>query len=397
MKPRMGVCMVMGACYPDISGGATQAFNVMEGLKNEFDFHVIATNKTSSGPKPPVFKVYSRETLRGINIFRLNLIPGNLISEILTFIGLFCIFFRVKSRVDIFCMLGYTRKSCLIAVLARLFKKKLIIRTTSSGVDDPLSIRQGYLLPTLIYSRADAFIVTSLSQVDSFKSAGLSHEKMHFIPNGVDTEVFYPLSDREKEGLRKELGIPVHADVILSVGFFSGDKRIDLLAKSMSFLKPDKLKDLYIIFIGSKDIKEPEVSEKVIESVYNTIDALDLRSRVKFIEKTDHIDRYYKASDIFIFPSKREGLPNSLLEAMACGLCCIANRLKGTTDYIIEESRDGYLVDSERPEEIARVLDSAVSDRDTREAVGREARSKVVSKFDIKTTQDNYRRLYKQI
>lgn len=394
---KKGICMVMGACYPDISGGAIQAFNIMDGLKQEFDFYVIATRKRSSVNQLFVTRVYSSEILRGINVFRINLKPGNIISEILTFLAIFSIFFRIKNKVDIFCMLGYTRKGYILTFMAKLFKKKLIIRTTSLGIDDPLSIKKKSKFSSFIYSKGDIFIVTSPAQIESFKLSGLPDKKMRFIPNGVDMEVFHALSSGEKENLRKELGIPIHMDVILSVGFFSKDKGIDLLAESLSFLGPNKLNNMYIIFIGSKDIKEPEVSEKVIKSVYNTIDMLGLRSRVKFIEKTDRIDKYYKVSDVFIFPSKREGLPNSLLEAMACGLCCIANRLKGTTDYIIEESRNGYLVDAQQPEEIAKALDSIITEGNIREAIGREANLKVTSKFNLKTTQENYAILYRQI
>lgn len=391
-KNKIGICTVLGAFYPEISGGAVQSLNLMNSLNHEYDFYVIATYKVSSERKR-INKIFVEEVVEDVKVFRINLYPGNIISEFLSLIAIFVVFFKLRKKVRIFHMYGYTRKSYILSILAKIFGKKIIVKSTSSGIDDSLSIKRS-IVSSVFYSLADAYIVTSPAQLESSKMAGLPGNKIYMIPNGVNLNRFNVIQAQEKISLREEMGIPASSDVILSVTFFSSDKGVDLFAESLLLLPMDKLNNIFLIFVGSRDNKELEVDARVVEKVYNVIDNLNMKERSLFIDPTHDIGKYFMVSDIFILPSKREGLPNALLEAMACELCCIANRLEGITDYIIDYGKNGYLLDILTPESIAGRLEKVIGNKELQASLGKAARLKVKQNFNMNTVKEKYKNLY---
>ena len=392
-KNRIGVCMVLGAYYPEIAGGAIQCLNLIDSLGQGFDFYVIATYKISSKMRR-TRQIFTEENVGKAKVFRINLYPGRFISEILSFLAVLIIFSKVKDNVQIFHMHGYTRKCYLITLLAKIFRKKTIVKTTSFGIDDPLSIKKRSFVSSMLYRFINAHIVTSPVQKGCFKINNPRADKIYMIPNGVDLNRFNIPSTRKKAALRQKIGIPDSSDVILSVSFFSRDKGLDVFAESLLSLPQDKLRNIFLIFVGSRDHGELEVDAKVVEKVYNIIDSLNIRPRCLFVDSVYDIDKYFKASDIFILPSRREGLPNALLEAMACGLCCIANRLKGITDYIIDSGENGYLLDTLEPDSIEHVLRNTIGNRPLQEKLGYKARSKIKRVFDMDQVKTRYAELY---
>src|SRR3989338_6129064 len=100
-KNKIGVCMVLGAYYPEIAGGAVQCYNLIDNLQDSFDFYVIATYKISSKTRN-IRQVFTEEDIGRARVFRINLYPGKIISEILSLLAVLIIFFKVKDKVRIF-------------------------------------------------------------------------------------------------------------------------------------------------------------------------------------------------------------------------------------------------------------------------------------------------------
>lgn len=393
MNRKAGICMVLGAYWPEISGGAIQCFNLVESLKDDYEFYIISTFNASKQPHHRR-KIFTEESIGKTKVFRISHCPGEMIFKFVSLLAVFIIFFKLKDRVGIFHMHGFTRKSYLIALLAKIFGKKIIVKTTSFGIDDPLSVTKRHFIASGLYSLADSYILTSPAQLESYKHSGLSGEKAILIPNGVNLKKFSIPSHEEKMYLRKELGIPELSQVILSVSFFSRDKGLDVFADSLSLLPKDKLNNLFLIFIGSKDCNDIEVEEVVVKKVYDIIDCLKLRPRTIFIDSTLEIEKYFKVSDIFVLPSKREGLPNALLEAMASGLCCIANRVNGSTDYLIKSNENGYLFDNLNTHSIAETLNMAIGNKEIQGRFGNKARLRIEEEFDMDKIKEKYTELY---
>lgn len=154
----------------------------------------------------------------------------------------------------------------------------------------------------------------------------LAKRKMHakeveYVPGvGIDLEKF-KISNVSREKKREELGVPADAKLLLSVGEINDNKNHETVIKAIDSL------DVYYIIAGQGDRKE--YIEKLIHE-------LKLEQKVKLLGFRKDVPELLKASDIYILPSKREGLNVSLMEAMASGLPCAVGAIRGNTDLIDE-------------------------------------------------------------
>jgi glycosyltransferase involved in cell wall biosynthesis len=96
-------------------------------------------------------------------------------------------------------------------------------------------------------------------------------------------------------------------------------------------------------------------------------------------------------------PSSREGMPNALLEAMACSPSVIVSRLEGITDWVITDGKNGLLFDPSIWDELGRAINRILNDNALAESLGKEARMTVVDKFSIDRVSAEYLKLYHRL
>ncbi len=129
-----------------------------------------------------------------------------------------------------------------------------------------------------------------------------------YIQNGVDTTKFHPVDSDTKIQLRYKLNLHKDKKIFISVGNLIGRKDPKTIIKA--FIERDK-RDELIIFLGKGEL------QKKCEAMSKEFD------NIVFLREKNNVKEYLQASDYFISASHAEGLPNSVLEAMSCGLPCI--------------------------------------------------------------------------
>lgn len=170
----------------------------------------------------------------------------------------------------------------------------------------------------------------------------LNSSKIEIIPMGVDTSIFCPKNKTEITHKSEY--------IIFSVGRLVEKKGIEYLIKAIPFVL-NKLHNVRLVIGGSGPL-ENDLKKLVVN--------LNLSTSVIFTGYIKNLDlpKYYASSDVFVLPSIKtaggdtEGLGVVLLEAMACGLPVIGSNLGGITD-IIENGKNGFLVEDKNPEDIA--------------------------------------------
>lgn len=154
--------------------------------------------------------------------------------------------------------------------------------------------------------------------------------RMAFVPNGVDLDRFSPVGDAdEKRRVRRELGLPEGGEMILYVGGFMERKGCDLLLEAWARI--ERLHpDAYLVCVGSQGMRQTfrdaslrREMEEFQSSMTRLAGELESRGRLRMVGEVTDVGAYYRAADVFAFPSRREGLPNAVLEAMASGLPCL--------------------------------------------------------------------------
>jgi glycosyltransferase involved in cell wall biosynthesis len=121
-----------------------------------------------------------------------------------------------------------------------------------------------------------------------------------------------------------------------------------------------------------------------------------LRGRVVLLGQRADVPSLLRTADVFVFCSRTEGLPNSVLEAMAAGLPIVATDVPGNRD-LIRDGETGLLVQRESAESIAQGVQSLLVDRDRATALGRCAQLWAIERMDIKVWARRWARLYREV
>ncbi len=146
---------------------------------------------------------------------------------------------------------------------------------------------------------------------------------------GVDTAAFRPDADMRRHA-RDGLGLADDAVVLLTIGELNRNKNHAATLAALARLAADRV----VLLICGKGDRECELRAAA--------QALNLGASVRFLGFRNDIRRILAAADVFVFPSRREGLPVSVMEAMAAGLPVVCSRIRGNVD-LIEDGGGGLL------------------------------------------------------
>lgn len=232
-----------------------------------------------------------------------------------------------------------------------------------------------WLLSKLLTPMAIIFSSAVMVPTEELKSyvRNFGARKVEVIPNGVDTKLFKgPTSPRQGRTFK-----------ILFVGRLEKQKNLEALIRAEYQLFKGRtlhpqgptlrsaLRSIRLTFIGSGSLRQ---------KLLGLAKKLNVNVEIRNPVQNSDLPNIYQLADIFVLPSLAEGHPKVLLEAMSCGIPCLASAISGTTE-IITHGRDGWLVEP-TVIGIAQGLDHLIKDRKLRIRLGAEARKTVVDRFD---------------
>jgi sugar transferase (PEP-CTERM/EpsH1 system associated) len=208
-------------------------------------------------------------------------------------------------------------------------------------------------------------------------------ERIGVIYNGVDTQRYSPNSE-SRSRVRKELGISDDCFVVGSVGRIVPIKDYPAFLQAAERLLHRGM-NLHILLVG----KGPE-----LESIERQVRNSPLLARsVTLTGASDRVPEILNAMDVFVLPSLGEGMSNTLLEAMACGLPVVASRAGGNPE-VVEDRKSGWLFAPGDSDELADQLEHLAASLETRRQLGENARERAVQLFSLDGMMQRYRSLY---
>lgn len=202
-------------------------------------------------------------------------------------------------------------------------------------------------------NKADCLVSVNNDLKEKMMALGASGDKIHVVPNGVDFKKFYPIS---RAVARKDIGMPLDRKLILSIGNLIEAKGFDVLIKAISQI--NRPVDLFIIGEGPY--------RKRLELL---IKKFSLGERIKLLGALPQTElcKWYSACDLFCLTSHREGRPNVVIEALACGTPVVSMNKWGLSEIIKKET--GTLLDSYDPDTAARAIEGALNLNWNRETI----------------------------
>lgn len=225
------------------------------------------------------------------------------------------------------------------------------------------------------FRRADAVVFDSDATRNlAIGEYALDAEKCHTIHGGVHVETFVPPSASEREAARRRLGLADADRIFAWTGRLSPEKNLGLLLQAIPLCqaRPDR-----VLIVGDGPSRDELQSLK---------DRLGLATHVVFHGEQADVTPFLHAADLFVFPSRGESFGGALVEAMACGLPCIALRpdgaaIRNASLEIIEHDKNGWLVDGSEPPALADAIDRLMGDQEKRNSLGQAARRRAESRF----------------
>jgi glycosyltransferase involved in cell wall biosynthesis len=265
------------------------------------------------------------------------------------------------------------------ALLSKWFGKPLVVTARGSDINLIAQYRWPRRMMQWAARRAAASIGVSQALADAMGEWDIGREKLHVMRNGVDLERFRPLPQDEA---RARLGLHGRP-LLLSVGNLVPLKGHDLTIDAFASLLPE-YPEAQLALVGTGPERER------LQARART---LGVEAKVLFAGsvKNAELPDWFSAADLSVLSSSREGLPNVLLESMACGTPVVSTRVGGTGEVVTDEVA-GRLVEARDAEHIAAAIRAVLQARPGRARVREHA-----SQFGWQATSEAQLKLFRSI
>jgi glycosyltransferase involved in cell wall biosynthesis len=413
-KPR--VCIAINTFYPIIGGAEHQAF-IQARMLHSHGYPVMVVTFRQK------FTWVPYEILDGVPVTRLG---GRLLSErerflpvmkrLRYFLGLCLLAWTLWQRrasYDILHVYHMNMFALPVALVSLLAHKPLIVGVRSASTDPlkgsendvtliagpldkdaswlrvpgPLQLGGdlndlerlgpvGLRLARFLFSRPHVMIVVLSSFMKTYlQTRHFSTAHMQFIPNGVDVARFSPAP--------ADVAPSVRAQSVVCVAKLCYRKGTDVLLQAWRYVQKE-FPDARLRLVGKGPIHD---------QLQRMVQELGIEQTVEFVGLQSDVSPYLRNASIAVLPSRIEGMPNALLEAMACGLACVATRVSGSED-IIQSGVNGLLVDSENYEAMAQALLALLRDPELAAHYGQVAHQHIEQYYAQERITDAYLKLY---
>lgn len=232
--------------------------------------------------------------------------------------------------------------------------------------------RRGMIRRSFKFMLANADHVTAISTPLIETARLYGHDgPMSYIPNGVDLDLFKP------GGRRKSKVSPI----VVSVSRLVPKNGIDTLLRAMALLV-DRFSRIECRIVGS-GLDLGALQELVVR--------LNLGAHVRFLGELPHhaVVQHLQESDVFVRPSRSEGMGNAFAEAMAMGLPVIGTRVGGIVD-LIDDGQTGLFVSANQPADVAEKISSVLVDRALAARLAKQGQAFVREHYDMRESARLY-------
>ncbi len=390
-QPR--VCILLEGYSPNVGGMETAARNMVAGLRAR-GIPVLVVTRRINAAWPKV------EVVDGATVHRLPPSSPSSRARWALLFNFVPALIRLRREYDVILCPGFRTLGIAAVLVGKALGKAVVLKAESrgemsgeffaGGLETVRLKRTSWLvrpfmaLRNRILSRADALVSLSSEMTAEFRAAGAPEEKTHVIPQSADVARFRPVSPEEKKALRRRLGLPENALIVIFSGRLVSYKGLPVLVRVWEDLAP-KHPGAKLVFAGSgsADIYNWEAELKQFVADRHLQDSVILTGAV------NNVHEYLQAADVFAFPTENEAFPLALLEAMACGLPAVGTTIGGIKD-VIRDGRNGLLMEPGNADQLRAAIEKLMGDPGLRESLGREALATVRRDYTSEMVTDRY-------
>lgn len=292
-------------------------------------------------------------------------------------------------RFDVWHVHQYGVHAAVAIGLGMVLRRPVVLKLTSTGeqgiakaiAEQPLA-----WLGAALLKRVSAVVALTRETASEALAFGISGALIDQLGNGVDTAVFRPANKQERAELKQKLGMEGRRAVIY-VGRLSPEKNPDGLLEAWIAARQTLPADWMLILIGDGPMRT---------QLERRIRNAGLEDSVMVAGQQQNIEQWMAAADVYVSSSLWEGLSNTLLEAMACGLPVAVTRVSGVKE-LVEETEAGLTVDVGDNAALASALVRLAQDTDLQDQLSRAARLAVEQTYSLQAVANRHELLYRRL
>lgn len=376
----LGVAMISSVFYPSIGGAQRVVLDVSRGLRARGVEVVVVTRH---------YRGLARyEEINGVPIYRVGWGDRSKAVAALSYIvGALWLLLRLRRRFQVL-HCHQMISPMTIGLLAKLLlRRPLVVMPHGGGEWGDISVLTkrrpvtGKLRLAIARRWVDAFLCISGPIHAELRSVGVPEARIWDIANGVDVTRIVPVSAERRRELRTQLGLPA-GPLVIYTGRLAVEKGLQVLLEAWPALL-EQLPAARLLLVGTGEQGD---------ALRERAEQLGIAHEVVFYGRSEDVTPLLQAADAFVLPSFSEGLPISLLEAMACGLPCVGTAVVGT-QQLLQDKHNGRVVPAGDAGALSEALTAALVAPAAR-VWGARARQHVVEQYGLDYVLGQYLRLY---
>lgn len=387
------LCVVSPLYHPSLGGLGKQAQLLTERLA-EKGVNVFVIARRMKGMPPAAFskevKVYRAWSISPYTHTFEKVRPVNILISLTYSISTAFFLFSKRNDYNIVHSHGAGFPLFICLPLLKLLRKKVIAKVASSNQGIELGSLSGrYIglgsLMTMVLKRADIIVATTVEIEEALKKDGFQAERIKRLPNFIDINLFSPASADEKEALKKRLGLGGQRIVTFS-GRFIECKGVAFLLRAWKDISA-KIQDVRLALLGDG---------LLFSEMKSLAQEMGISDSVFFYGHVSDIRDFLHATDVFVLPSLYEGMPNSLLEAMACGLPVVASRIGGVVD-IVKNGENGIITEPGDANSLASGIGKLLADKNLADTLAFNAHKTIREAYSLDNIAMKYIEFYREL
>ena len=396
----MKVCIFTETYFPEMGGGETQAQLLANGLIAGGHSVIVLTRRSN--------RAFQRVERYGeLTVHRLSPSGAGQLKKWGLLLSAIPALFRLRREYDLVFVSGYRIVGAAAVLVCRFLGKGCVLKADSQGEMSGAFFESGLnrfgisrasvlfrlflSLRNRLLRKADAFAAISPEIADEISLGGVPATRIHRIPNAVDTVRFHPVDAAGKVSQRLKLGIDASAYVAVYTGRLVSYKGLPLLLSvwnEISRKVPDAL--LLLVGTGGLDIHNCE------QDLKDYVRDHDLEKHVRFTGSVPNVHEFLQASDLFVFPTRNDAFPSSLIEAMASGLPVIATPV-GAITTIVSDGENGMLIPVGDPLSLSKAIEGLWMEPDLATHLAANAIKSVTENYTAEIVTRQYSRLFESV
>jgi glycosyltransferase involved in cell wall biosynthesis len=391
------ICIFTETYYPVVGGGETQARMLAEGLITNGHSVIVLTRRSDAALR-------QHENYGDVSVYRLAPVGSGQLKKWGLLLSSLPALIRLRDQYDLIFVSGYRIIGLTAVLVGKLFRKPVVLKADSQGEmsgeffesglrkfgisRSSLPFRLFFGFRNAILKKADAFSAISPEIASEWISKRVPLNKIHMIPNGVDTVLFAPANAEQKSFLREKLNLPQAAIIAIYTGRLVSYKGLPLLLKVWNEIRPRHENAILLLAgTGGLDIHNCEAQ------LHDYVTSAGLEKTVWFLGSIQNIPEYLQAADLFVFPTENDAFPSSLIEAMSCGLPIVTTPV-GAIKTIVAHQETGLIVQPGNRKQLYEALVAIVSDKTLASRLGQAGHQIVEERYSAGNMVQKYLSLF---